>query len=67
MKFSSKKLFPVFLALCISLFFVVASAEPVRVTALKGPTAMGMIQMMENPGEREFSIVAAVAGTTGKM
>ena len=47
-------------ALCLALCLSSAAAEPVRVMALKGPTAMGMVRMMENPGEREFSIVGAV-------
>ena len=55
-----KKWFPLVLALCLAFTAAAAAAEPVRVMALKGPTAIGMIQMMENPGEREFSIVGAV-------
>lgn len=55
-----KKRFLMLAALVLALLFACAAAEPVRVMALKGPTAMGMVQMMENPGEREFAIVAAV-------
>ena len=55
-----KKWFPLVLALCLAFTAAAAAAEPVRVMALKGPTAIGMIRMMENPGEREFSIVGAV-------
>ena len=55
-----KKWFPLVLALCLAFTAAAAAAEPVRVMALKGPTAIGMIRMMENPGEREFNIVGAV-------
>ncbi len=40
-------------------------AEPVRVVALKGPTAMGMVKMMEdNDGSFDFTIAAAIDEVT---
>ena len=38
--------------------------EPLRVMALKGPTAMGMVQMMENSDGRDFTIVGAIDEVT---
>ena len=55
-----KKWMAAALALCLLCAAALAAAEPVRVLALKGPTAMGMVQMMDNPGEREFTIAGAV-------
>ena len=38
-----------------------ADAEPMRIAALKGPTAMGMVQMMDaEASAREFTIASAV-------
>ena len=38
-----------------------ADAEPMRIAALKGPTAMGMVQMMDaEDSAREFTIASAV-------
>lgn len=54
------KRFLLIFAICLALSAVCAIAEPMSIIALKGPTAIGMIQMMANPGEREFSIVGAV-------
>ena len=48
------------LLLILSLFSVSLAEEPVRVVALKGPTAMGMVKLMEdNDGAYDFSIEAA--------
>lgn len=45
-----------------------ASAEGIRVAALKGPTAMGMVGMMEeNSASYEFSISAAADEITPKL
>ena len=54
-----KKLFVILAAVLLALP-VLSGAEPVHVLALKGPTAMGMVQMMENPGDRIFTIEGAV-------
>ena len=48
------------LLLILSLFSVSLAEEPVRVVALKGPTAMGLVKLMEdNDGAYDFSIEAA--------
>ena len=36
-----------------------AQGEAVRIAALKGPTAMGMVQMMEETGTYDFTLAAA--------
>ena len=49
-------------ALVLALMFsaTCAAAEPVRVAALKGPTAMGMVELMRDGGSRyEFTLAAA--------
>ena len=49
-------------ALVLALMFsaTCAAAEPVRVAALKGPTAMGMVEQMRDGGSRyEFTLAAA--------
>ena len=49
------------LALCL-IFVTAAPAEPasVRVGALKGPTAMGMVEMMQNKADAyDFTLAAA--------
>ena len=49
-------------ALVLALMFsaTCAAAEPVRVAALKGPTAMGMVELMRDGGTRyEFTLAAA--------
>jgi len=58
--------------LCIVLLIAVltscAAAEAIRVAALKGPTAMGMVRMMdENNSEYAFSISAAADEITPKL
>ena len=50
------------LALCTSCGL--ASAENVRVMALKGPTAMGMVQMMDAADGYDFTIAASVDEVT---
>ena len=59
------------MALAIVFLFTGASAlaeegeTPVRVVALKGPTAMGMVKMMDdNDGSYDFTIAAAVDEVT---
>lgn len=52
-----KKLLCILLLLC--LLVSCAAAEGMRVAALKGPTAMGMVQLMENAGEDNYQISAA--------
>lgn len=47
------------MVLCVMAFGVSAEETGVRVVALKGPTAMGMVSMMEE-NEYDFQIVAAV-------
>ena len=48
------------LLLMLSLFSVSLAEEPARVVALKGPTAMGLVKLMEdNDGAYDFSIEAA--------
>lgn len=66
-----KKILSLLLTLCM--FFALASAavaEPtVRVAALKGPTAMGMVKMMQddNGTTYDFSIHAAIDEVTPKL
>ena len=61
-----KKLFSVLLLLAI--LVSCAAAEGVRVAALKGPTAMGMVGMMEeNAASYEFFISAAADEITPKL
>ena len=60
-----KKTIAVMAALCLLLFTAALADEtPVRVMALKGPTAMGMVKMMEEPGARTFDIVGAIDEVT---
>ena len=60
-----KKTIAVIAALCLLLFTAALADEtPVRVMALKGPTAMGMVKMMEEPGARPFDIVGAIDAVT---
>ena len=61
-----RKLLSVLCALVLALtlsVFAAAEETPVRVVALKGPTAMGMVQMMDS-GAYEFTIEAAVDAVT---
>ena len=49
-----RKMIALFVALCLALTLTAALAEtaaPVRVGALKGPTAMGMVQMMQDKAD----------------
>ena len=64
-----KKLIALILTTVFLFTGVAALAEegmtPVRVVALKGPTAMGMVKMMEdNDGSCEFTIAAAIDEVT---
>lgn len=52
-----KKLLCILLLAC--LLVSCTAAEGMRVAALKGPTAMGMVQLMEAPGEASYQICAA--------
>ena len=64
-----KKCFCLLLALML-VFSLCACAEetPVRVAALKGPTAMGMVQMMRDGGDAyEFTLAAAADEVTPKL
>lgn len=62
-----KKLFCMFVLTAL-LLCVCASAENVRVAALKGPTAMGMVRMMrENDGRYDFAIHASADEITPKL
>ena len=60
-----KKTIAVMAALCLLLFTAALADEtPVRVMALQGPTATGMVKMMEEPGARTFDIVGAIDEVT---
>lgn len=62
-----KKLLCMFVLTAL-LLCVCASAESVRVAALKGPTAMGMVRMMrENDGRYDFAIHASADEITPKL
>ena len=56
-------------ALCMMLLMTCALAEPLRVAALKGPTAMGMVKMMSDDGGSNYSfdIHAAADEITPKL
>ena len=58
-----RKMIALFVALCLALTLTAALAEtaaPVRVGALKGPTAMGMVQMMQDKADAyAFTLAAA--------
>lgn len=55
-----KKMIAVLLMMSIFLTAACAVAEPVRVYALKGPTGIGMVQMMNNnDGTYEFTLAGA--------
>ena len=56
-----KKLFAALLALCMMMMGLSAVAEePMRVYALKGPTGIGMVQMMADPQDAwEFTLAGA--------
>jgi len=59
-----KKLFALLLLLC--LLASCAAAENANIAALKGPTAMGMVQMMEE-GRYNFEICAAADEITPRL
>ena len=56
-------------ALCMILLMTCALAEPLRVAALKGPTAMGMVKMMSDDAGSNyaFEICAAADEITPKL
>ena len=55
-----KKFVLILLAMLLCFSAALAEETPVRVMALKGPTAMGMVKMMEAEGQRSFEIVGAI-------
>lgn len=65
-----KKFLSLMLLLCLMVSVVPASAEEVlpRVMAMKGPTAMGMVKMMDTEAEKySFEIAAAIDMVTPKL
>lgn len=63
-----KKLAAALLAMVLTLTLAVAAAEPVAtVSAMKGPTAMGMVKMMDGAETYDFTIAAAVDEITPKL
>ncbi len=64
-----KKIVAGLMIVCLALAAVSGLAEPaVRVAALKGPTAMGMVQMMEaQPDDWSFTIAASIDEITPKL
>lgn len=64
-----KKLISILLAICVWMGAAAALAEPAaRITALKGPTAMGMVKMMkDDAGTYDFAIAAAIDEVTPKL
>ena len=64
-----KKLFAIMLALSMLLVSTLALAEPAaNVAALKGPTAMGMVKMMDDqPEDWSFTIAASIDEITPKL
>lgn len=63
-----KKLAVALLAMVLTLTLAVAAAEPVAtVSAMKGPTAMGMVKMMDGAETYDFTIAAAVDEITPKL
>lgn len=63
-----KKLAAALLAMVLTLTLAVAAAEPVAtVSAMKGPTAMGMVKMMDGAETYDFTIAAAVDEMTPKL
>jgi len=62
-----KRIFSLILSLLISaalLSSCSAESAHVRVAALKGPTAMGMVQMMQNDGDYDFTLAASADEVT---
>ena len=55
-----KRMLVSLLILVLAFGLVPALAEETHIMALKGPTAMGMVQMMQNPGDRTFEIAPAI-------
>ena len=64
-----KKIVAGLIIVCLALAAVSGLAEPdARVAALKGPTAMGMVQMMEaQPDDWSFTIAASIDEITPKL
>lgn len=64
-----KKIIAGLMIVCLALAAVSGLAEPAaRVAALKGPTAMGMVQMMEaQPDDWSFTIAASIDEITPKL
>lgn len=58
-----KKVLSLILALCMVFALAAANAEPVaRVAGMKGPTAMGMVKMMQDDASEtyDFSVITAI-------
>ncbi len=65
-----KKVFSLLLALCMMFTLSTAFAQPVaRVAGMKGPTAMGMVKMMQDDaGEAyDFSVIVAIDEINTKL
>ena len=65
-----KKLVSILLMACMLMAVLPVSAEEVlpRVMAMKGPTAMGMVKMMDTDAEKySFEIAAAIDMVTPKL
>lgn len=64
-----KKCLCILMTLLFTISAISALAEsPVRIAALKGPTAMGMVQMMRDDGdEYEFTLAASADEVTPKL
>ena len=65
-----KKVLSLILALCMVFALTAASAEPVaRVAGMKGPTAMGMVKMMQDDaGETyDFNVIVAIDEINTKL
>ena len=65
-----KKVLSLILALCMAFALTVASAEPVaRVAGMKGPTAMGMVKMMQDDAGAtyDFNVIVAIDEINTKL
>ena len=65
-----KKLLSMILALMVALSLTAASAEPVaRVAGMKGPTAMGMVKMMQDDAGAtyDFNVIVAIDEINTKL
>lgn len=80
MTYNMKKIYTLFFGLAVFLFFMAGcgnkqeEASDIHITALKGPTAMGMVKLMKeseenagNGGSYQFTIAASVDEVTPKL